>query len=353
MKWFSYSKRSPIGIDIGSRLIKALQLHRVGGSWRVLATAVVPRTDDQAIIGLQELTNFVGVLERQGFVGRDVVLATPESMLLGGMLELPPRDSGAPFDQIAQIEFARMHKRQPEAFKMTSWDLPTSARRTGAMQVMAVGCDHTDAEHLLDLFEELNLNVLALDTAAWSLVRACQSLFQNGTEVGGILDLGWNSARLVVLYEGVIIYERSISEGGMNALYASLSDRMGVDSNVVAHLIEEVCIAGSRSTDLPGNVELEAAIESYLELIVELIQGSFSYATHRYRDATRHRLLLVGGGATVVGLLPRLQETVNSDVSATVLSQLIGFPNRHKPTQDNAALTMALGLAKHGLGAEL
>lgn len=347
---FSFATQSSIGIDIGTRYIRALQLQRVGGAWRVLAAASVPRVQQQPIVSQEELARFVGVLDRQGFIGRQVVLAVPDQMLISGVLELPPRQSGAPLDTIAQMELARMHKRQPDSFKMAIWDMPDSARSTGATQVMAAGCDHKDAHQLLDLCEAVGLEVLALDTAAWSLVRACRPLFKSDSEVGAILDLGWTSARLMVLYDGVIIYERIVAEGGLGSLHGSLIDRTGLDPKIVSHLIEETGITGTRDTDLPNSPELAATIESYLELLVQLIQESFSYASHRYRDAAGKRLLVVGGGSAIGGLCRGIKEAVGFEVSTTTLSQLAYCPSGLAGEGRAADLIMALGLSQHGQG---
>lgn len=350
MAWFKFSARSPIGIDVGVRRIKAVQLERIGSDWHVYAAASIPRTDVQPLIGQQELARFVGLLDRQGFSGRRVVLAVPNELLIEGTLNLPPRGPGVPLEKIAQMELARMHKCEPDSFKMACWDLPASARDTGAAQVMAAGCARKTADPLLDRFEAVGLDVVALDTAAWSLARACRPLFNHEAKVIGILDLGWTSARLAVLVDGVIIYERSVSEGGIGSLHASLIDRTGLAENVVFHLIEESGLTGSRKTDLPSNVDMSSTIESYLDLLVQLIQGAFSYASHRYRDADGAKLLLVGGGAQVAGLHQRLDGEVNFEVARAAMGQLVDCPSNLIPDDHAMATTLALGLCQHGQG---
>jgi len=350
MAWFGSSTRSPIGMDVGARHIRAMQLHRQGGVWRVVAAAALPRTESPPIADEAQLRRFVGLLDRQGFVGRQVVLNVPEPMLFSGQLELPPRGSGAPLGQIAQMELARLHKREPDSFKMDSWDLPASARDLGTTHLMVAGCGHADANLMLDRFESVGLDVVALDTAAWSLARACRPLCQGDTQITGILDLGWSSARLAVLYGGVIIYERVVSEGGLGHLHTSLVDRTGQDPNVVAYLIQESSITGSRDSDPTGSPEVAAEIESHVDVLVQLIGQSFSYASHRYRDAAGQRLVIVGGGAAVDAMCRRLAEAIDFDVTATTLTPLVDHPAGLIPDQDATAFTMALGLSQHGQG---
>src|SRR5687768_647843 len=118
-------RRSPIGIDVGSRAVKAVQLERGcrGGGWRVAAAAAVPRLPadryqagapatsaaapadaapaDQALAAVTapsagELNRLYDTLERQGFSGRQVVLAVPDARLLTSVLEVPARTGQAP-----------------------------------------------------------------------------------------------------------------------------------------------------------------------------------------------------------------------------------------------------------------
>src|SRR5687768_2050813 len=105
--------RSPIGIDVGGRAVKAVQLQRGPAGWRVAAAAAVPRVPaerkhagtptapaaaaapgdaapapaDQGMAAITapsaaELNRLYDTLERQGFAGRQVVLAVPDARLL-------------------------------------------------------------------------------------------------------------------------------------------------------------------------------------------------------------------------------------------------------------------------------
>ncbi len=347
MKWPGRSTRSPIGIDVGEHQIKAVQLQGAGGSWQIAACASVPRVQDQTPIGLEELSRFVGLLDRQGFVGRTAVLAVPDSLLVGGILELPPRASGAPLEKITQMELARMHKLQPDSFKIAIWDLPATIRETETTHIMATACGHADADKLLDLFEQVGLNVLALDTAAWSMARACRPMIKQDASVTGILDLGWRSARLVVLYEGVMIYERTIRKGGVRCLHEALIDRTGLEAKVVDHLIRERGLAASGQTDARLVAHLSRIAQPYADQIAQELRMSFSYASHRYGDTCTKRVILAGGGATIPGLSRYLKDVADVALSPAILAELVPCPPQLAGYGDTTALTVALGLAQH------
>ena len=43
MRWLGRCKRSLIGLDIGTRAVKAVQLVRRGGAWSAAAMTLIPR----------------------------------------------------------------------------------------------------------------------------------------------------------------------------------------------------------------------------------------------------------------------------------------------------------------------
>src|SRR5688572_30026381 len=96
------TKYTPIGLDIGSCSIKAVQLQRVREDWRVAAVTSLPRPQINAPLDRIAVRRIADVLYRQGFHGQSVVLAAPSDKLAADILELPPRTSGVPLEQIAR-----------------------------------------------------------------------------------------------------------------------------------------------------------------------------------------------------------------------------------------------------------
>src|SRR5437773_9923003 len=101
---------SPIGLDLGSRQVKAVQLSRgPDGGWVLSASATFPRAqaNTASTIDVSEARRIADVLFRRGFVGNELALAVPDDKLLTANLELPPRSNEIPLDEIARGEFAR------------------------------------------------------------------------------------------------------------------------------------------------------------------------------------------------------------------------------------------------------
>ena len=102
--------RSPIGISLDELFIKAAQLSRHGGQWRLASAVRIPRDRPGAAIEAQEVRRLRDVLVRRGFVGRRLVVGLPAQVLLGSLLEVPPRSAGAPGAMPARAGLARMQR---------------------------------------------------------------------------------------------------------------------------------------------------------------------------------------------------------------------------------------------------
>lgn len=304
---------SAIGVDLGSRLIKAGQWVRREGRWQVHAVAALKRTGEweRDVAGLDDL------LYRQGLRGRRVVLGLPRGMLHSAVLELPPRVSGAPLEQIAHAELARMHRLDPGTLCAASWDLPQS-RRAGAgsgTSVMAVGCTYGDSEPVLDLFEARGFVVEAADSPSWALARGCRAQLGAGGQ-GAIIDFGWSGVGVCFVHGGVVVYDRNLPDLGLARLQRALCETLSLEAEAAEYLLRNAGVSGEGGSkpqrpQVPG---LASAMDAQIEKVAEELRVAMDYVAHRYNEQPLAELLLVGGGAAVAKVRERLGEALDKEV---------------------------------------
>lgn len=350
MRFNFSSHRTPIGLDVGGRQIKAVQLSRAGAGWRVAAAACFERSRPDTALDEQEIRRLSDVLSRRGFTGQDIVLATPQEKLITGTMELPPRGPAVPFDRIARSEFARAHKFEPGSFELAYWDIPAPGRGNKATHVMAVACPHRDAEALLDLFEMAELNLLALDTRACAMARACEPMTAGPGGMTVLLELGWNAAVLVVVSRKVVTFERRLDEAGLKHAHRALTSQMKLAPDVADYALGELGLSPAvegeaASWELLG--EVRGTVISHFDLMTREVLASIAYTTNQYPDTSMDRLLVFGGGAMVPGFVGHLAATVGFEVQlASPLARASCPPAL--AAQCNASLTTAAGLALFG-----
>ncbi|HTL31337.1 MAG TPA: pilus assembly protein PilM [Tepidisphaeraceae bacterium] len=339
--------RSPIGLDVGSRTVKAVQLSRAGGQWQISAAAAFPRALPDAQISAMEVRRMIDVLYRHNFHGRDIVLATPPLRLLDGTLELPksgPDTSG--LDQIARMEFARLQKCEPGAMEMGYWQLPAGPRAHQATRVMAMGCLHRDVEPLIDLYESEGLRVTGLDVEACALLRASTTRLADHKSLTGLFDLGWSCSRLAVVHQDTIVFSRVLGDSGMCSLLTSIQKHLGIDAAMADHVLGKMGLNAPADEESDPIADARRTLTAHFDTMVQELKISFSYATQQYPDAALQRLVIAGGGAGIAGVIQHLSSLIGTEVVTIAPKDLLKAPPALLARIDTPALTLATGLAQ-------
>ena len=359
MSRFRKQLRSAIGLDIGARRVKAVQLEPssvAASGWRVAAAASVNRSAPGKPLASDEVARLGDTLDRLGFVGNRVVIAAPSDKLINGVLELPKTGGGnIPLEQIARVELARTNKVTPESFEMGCWELPVSARATKAAHVMAVGYPHAEANQLLDLVESAGFDAVAMDVRSCALARACAGVAAAPPGITALLDLGWASASLVLMYAGMVVYVRALSDGGINGVYDALAKRLRLEPELTDYLMEEVGLREPAAATEPGTEPAERLalpsdarhlLAHYADAVVRELLASFAYVARQYTDASVTKLLLMGTGASVPGLGEYLTKELSLETTAVAPRDLAECPPALLDACASPEMTPALGLAQ-------
>ena len=340
-------RAAPIGVDYDGRYLRAAQVARAGDGWRLKAATRVPRVTPGENLGPKDVANLRGTLTRLGFTGRRLVLAAPEEKLAVDTLELPPRGSSAPVDDIARTELARTHGYEPTDAEMIGWDLPRSSRTKDMTQVLAVALRHADADALLDTFDDAGLEVDVLDTAMGALVRACRGLLAE-KGLTAILDCGWDWALLLVLREGTVIYRRLMPENSLRAAAQTIGKNFNLSAESVDCLLEEVGLAGSVRCERAASVPTDAVttcLRRPLDACAEALQAAFSYAGQMYAGAVPESALLTGLGAAIPGVDRRLEARLNVETQVVIPSDIAPPDPAVTDAARDPALVATVGLA--------
>jgi Tfp pilus assembly PilM family ATPase len=285
------------------------------------------------------------VLDRRGFFGSRMVLSVPPGKLESDLLELPPRASGAPIEQIARGEMARTSSLAGSPFEMACWDLPAPERASGTA-VLAVAVRHADADGVIDPFEKCGANVIALDTAAWALARSMAPCAGESGSLTAVVDLGFTGSNLVLLGEGRVLYQRHLREAGVGSMHRQVAERFEAPEDAACFLLTDPTAV----EDAARTGWIRKLIGAYVEHLIDELQVSFAFASHRYPNLPLKKLLLTGGGAALSGLADSVRARLSVDVLVPRASELVGIPAHLSGCSESIILSTAIGLAMHGRG---
>lgn len=344
MRLMTGRSRSLIGIDVGARQVKLAQLGGGPGRWRLEEAATFPRMESGPVIQAAEIERIGDVLVRRGFIGRKVAVATPANRLLSGVLELPAAAGGVPVEQLARMEMARTHRVDPESFALSYWDLPASVRPGEGSRVFAAACCHEDADAYLDMFESQGLDVCALDVTSCATVRACAPLINESQAVTAILDVGWTSVRLVLMYQGWVVFERVLEESGVEPVHRMLAHRFSLEAQAVDQLLRRYADPHVEDHRFDTVVQdMQGMLASQYEAIVQEVRVSLTYVTHQFGSTPAKRLLLVGGGAMLPGIADVLTQGLEVEAVCASTKRLVQCDGDE---HDSAMYATAIGLAQ-------
>ncbi len=361
MKFVQATSRRPIGLDIGSRRIKAVQLAGQSSRWRISASASLNRQISRQVPELSEVKWLRGLLSEHGFRGDQVALAVPENSLRMNVLELPPRKSGAPVESLARSEMSRMHKMAPECFEMACWDLPSPARASNSSFVLAAACAHCDADDIMDVMEQAGFDVVGLDINFLATARACRPLLKDIHGSAAILDIGWSSARLILLHDGVVVYVNNLSQSGLGGLVQSLSQTANVDQERAERVVNGREGLGQTSHSIlqqdegaaaaeDGTSEMNEAyhrvLEAYAQGLSREMNTPISYMISQYPQARLERLLLIGGGGGIPGMADLLASILGVKIHSVSVEDIVDTDG-DAYNEIGGGIVSAIGLAEY------
>lgn len=340
-------RRTPIGVDIGRRQIKAAQLSRSRGRYQIAALSSMPRDSSDGQIRPEDVQNLRNTLYRQGFRGNKVVLAVPAEEVLYGVFELPLDIEEEASVQIARMELSRMHQIAPHSFEMAYWQCPLSESKS-KLQTIAAGCPHDAVNALVDVFERTGFRVYAMDIRNAAILRACTPLLASPPAITCILDLGWRSVSLLFACGNTIVYERSIVDRGVAKLIEAIAGRFGISEasswNMCRAIGLEGCAVSEFDPEAIGAVR--RIIANHIDGLLEELAIPFNFVNHQYPGDGVERILLIGGGAEVSQLEQYCVDRLDIEVKVVTPQELIAGTEDVLPNASTPAVTAAIGLAK-------
>jgi len=320
-----HTTHPPIGLDPGGATIHAAQTDRSGA---VVAAAAIPRAAPDTPCTADEFAHLQGVLYRQGFRGSRVHLAAPKQIVSRTTLDLPPRDSGAPIDEIARGEIARQTKADPRSFEFAWWDAPQPPRHGASIRAITVTCHHETASALIGAVEQAGFRVEGLFSPSTAAAAVLTPPPPGATAAA--VDLGWTDATLILTGHDSIVFERQLTGCGLSACLIPTAKALGIEPAELSR-----ALAHARAEHHAAPEILRRALERYTNDVSAEVRSTVDYVRGCANATAPDSLCLVGGGAAVPGI-------------TEAIANAAGIPVTAYPGPSGPALATAVGLA--GIG---
>lgn len=308
-------KRTPIGLDIGARGVRAVQLMRADDRY-VVSTAAVherPYTGSADVDQAERLTTHIQSCVREApFRGRSAVAVLNPPAVEFHNLELPPAvlaSRDARTAQVVRWEVGRLTSEPIDEIETGHWPLPPT--KVSAPNAIGVAARRERVSQTFASCARAGLRCTGIDVGAAALARLGTILHAwNSEEVWGVLDIGYEEARLLLCVDDVPVLVRRAGPGG-HAWTTRIADSLQVSVNSAeVHKREHGIALTSRGlrrgpqNPPAGEVAsiLLGALRGELKDLASEVKRSYEYVLGCYPSRHAADLMLVGGGATMRNL---------------------------------------------------
>jgi type IV pilus assembly protein PilM len=311
-------------IDIGNTSLKALRLSNESGALevigfdnithgKVLSGSGIKDQEKQELIAIS-LRQFV----QQNDLGRDeIIVAVPSANSFARFVNLPPVEQ----KRIPEIVKFEASQQIPFDINEVAWDwqLMTEAGAAEAkVGIFAIKNDVVTAE--LEHFSRENLEVTYVQIAPMALYNYIfydrPDLMRSDTQATVVLNIGAETTDLVVCTKSDV-WQRTIAMGG-NAFTKAIADTFKLNFEK-AEKLKRTAPMSKYARQI-----LQAMKPVFTDLASE-IQRSLGFYTSSHSNVKLARVIALGGGTKMRGLLQYLQQSLQMPIERPDAFKQVGI----------------------------
>ncbi len=294
--WINYgSARNPLGIDLGSSCIKAVQLRKSGRSARITGIYRMDIPREKAGRPSLELTaeTLKRLVDENKIQADRIVSSFPLSLAIVRNTVVPFRDTR----KINQVIKFQAEPHIPFPIEEVVVDFHAlGAAEEDKMPVIIVGAKKDLIAKHLEIFKESGLDPETVDIDAFALFN--NYLVRVGETAEGsvaLLDIGATKTLLVLIKDRKILLVRSINVGG-DHITEALQKELGIDFKAAEELKKEKASA-IKKDGLTGEEEaICKAISPILNRLNREVDRSIRSISATLKGAAISKIYLSGGG---------------------------------------------------------
>ncbi len=303
-----FGAKDIIGLDIGSKHIKVVQLKESKGSHRLERLGIVTLQPELIVDGsILDSTRVVEaireLISNTGIKAKDVTLSVSgHSSVIIKRVSLPQMTEEELDEQI------RFEAEQYIPFDIEDVSLDFQilgpAEEENMMDVLIVAVKKDEISEYVTVVKDAGLNPVIVDVDAFALENMYELNYEvkEGENIA-LVNIGAGMININILKGGISVFTRDSSVGG-NLLTEALQREFTISYANAEKLKQEESIEGVSPEDAT------AVLKSAFEEIITEISRSFDY----FKDTTNYenidQIILSGGGASTKDFASALSERV-------------------------------------------
>jgi len=311
----------PIGLDIGSGMLKVAQVKEKKGRYELEIFDMLPLPPelivDGSIMDSIRVSDFIKELLRKAKIKiKDVVISvTGHASVIVKRISLSEM-SEEELSEMSEEEVEKLIKFEAE--QIIPWPIDDVSldfqvlglsEEPGQMDVILVAVKNEVINEYISVVKEAGLNPIVVDVD----IFAIENLYEVNYEIEpyktvGIIDIGASSIKMDILKGGLPSFTRE-TPIGTNILTEALQREFNLSYEVAERLLKGEAVEG-----VEDSAAEKVVTETLEEIILEISRSVDHYKTFMAGEEISE-LIISGGGALVRGLQNNLSEKVGIDVS--------------------------------------
>jgi type IV pilus assembly protein PilM len=344
MSLFS-SKKSHLGIDIGTASIKIIELERGKGGARLLTYGFTEDLREIAKGDWQNDPKYTArvineICKKAGVTSRTAVAALPAFSVFSSVLNLANVDQK---DLSSAVHWeAKKVIPLPLEEMVLDWKkiepVDNSKEEKNNAKVLLTGAPKTLVKKYVNIFKEAQINLLSLETETFSLIR---SLLGNDKNNVMIVEVGMSTTDISVVSQSIPLLSRSIDVGGLTITKA-ISNNLGVGVERAEQFKYDLGITSIKSDE---DIVPKTIVDTISPIINEI-----KYMMNLFENKNSgkvEKIILSGGSSLLPNFSNYLSKILNINVIIGDPWARISHPVDLKPILNELGpkLSVAIGLA--------
>ncbi len=299
-----------VGLDIGSKTIKVVELSKEGNTWKLRASGIVGYAGN-SIDKIQDEKEYVGLSDtlRKFFKevkvsSKEVSIALPEQLVFTRTIKFPPLSDNE-IDSAVKWE-AEQYIPIPLSEAIVQHQLVE--RRENATPpeviVLLVAAPRALVEKYVKVAQMANLNVMGVETELMALVRALAP----GNQTVLIADFGARSTDIAIAKNAQLVFSRSIPTAG-EAFTRAVAQNLGIEYQQAEQYKTAYGLSGSA---LEGKVR--GALEPIFRIVVDEIKKSIHFYQSEEKGESPKTVIISGGTSRMPEVISGLTKMLGLEV---------------------------------------
>lgn len=300
-----------IGLDIGSKTIKIVELDKSKGSYKLKASGIIgyksntPEhlADDKEIAVLSDV---IRKLHKEAkIVGKEVVVSIPETQVYTRMIRFPLLTDS----EVASAVKWEAEQYIPFPIEEAVIDYQIIDKRENAtppqVYVLLIAAPKLIINRYVKLIEMCKLEMVAIETELMAIARSICPIDQTVM----VADFGARSTNIAIVKNSSLMMSRSIPTAG-DALTRAVAQGLGIEAQQAEEYKKTYGLSSSN---------MDGKIKSILYPVLRMVSDEIKKAIHYYQSESEgdppKSLILTGGSAGMPEVASIMTELLGIEVS--------------------------------------